>query len=303
MFKDRITPDYRGIGDVAAGDYPSGDFHRLLRTLSDSIEYSELPVRHNEGELFYLGAWLTEQTNLVFDSDLMNMDLGKLLPISAVDSSDSNFGGGRTVFAKGRGFDDPNTKAFILLQAHLSRIRTLPCADYYTDTKSVLDQAIRIIQAMVDVAADQGYLSTALGIMQSMQSIKQARWPTESPLLTLPHFHADMLSAVSNRGQRIESLAELVKLPENVILSLLQRVPGLGRGEVQEIGAVLSNMPSLEIRRRLTSVKSKEGGAREIPFIKGKDEQIETARLEGGAKYELKIEARRLKPFRGKVIV
>lgn len=41
--------------------------------------------------------------------------------------------------------DSPFTKVFLLLQAHFSHL-TLPNADFHTDTKSVLDQSIRIIQ-------------------------------------------------------------------------------------------------------------------------------------------------------------
>lgn len=41
--------------------------------------------------------------------------------------------------------DNSHTKAHLLLQAHFSHLQ-LPIADYYTDLKSVLDQAIRIIQ-------------------------------------------------------------------------------------------------------------------------------------------------------------
>lgn len=41
--------------------------------------------------------------------------------------------------------DNPHTKVFLLMQAHLSRV-PLPNSDYGTDTKSVLDQSIRIIQ-------------------------------------------------------------------------------------------------------------------------------------------------------------
>lgn len=41
--------------------------------------------------------------------------------------------------------DSSNTKTHLLLQAHFSRLH-LPCTDYLTDTKSVLDQTIRIIQ-------------------------------------------------------------------------------------------------------------------------------------------------------------
>lgn len=45
-------------------------------------------------------------------------------------------------------YDSPHTKAFLLLQAHFSRL-PLPCADYTTDLKSVLDQAIRITQVSI----------------------------------------------------------------------------------------------------------------------------------------------------------
>jgi activating signal cointegrator complex subunit 3 len=49
------------------------------------------------------------------------------------------------------------------VQAHFERAE-LPISDYVTDTKSVLDQAVRILQAMVDVAADRGWLSTTLQV-------------------------------------------------------------------------------------------------------------------------------------------
>lgn len=42
-------------------------------------------------------------------------------------------------------FDSPHTKTHLLLQAHFSRAE-LPIADYATDTKSVLDQTLRILQ-------------------------------------------------------------------------------------------------------------------------------------------------------------
>ena len=49
-----------------------------------------------------------------------------------------------------RSMESPNTKAYLLLQAHFSRL-ALPCSDYYTDLKSVLDQTIRILQVCIYV--------------------------------------------------------------------------------------------------------------------------------------------------------
>ncbi len=82
----------------------------ILGILCDSDEYSELPVRHNE--------------------DLQNQDLEKELPWSVQSHHP---------------YDSPHAKAFLLLQAHLTRT-PLPVSDYVTDTLSVLDQTIRILQ-------------------------------------------------------------------------------------------------------------------------------------------------------------
>lgn len=48
-----------------------------------------------------------------------------------------------------------------------------PMSDYVTDARSVLDQSLRILQAMTDVAADAGWLATALSTMQLVQSLMQ----------------------------------------------------------------------------------------------------------------------------------
>ena len=58
------------------------------------------------------------------------------------------------------------------LQAHMAQLPA-PMSDYVTDTRSVLDQSLRILQAMTDVAADAGWLATALSTMQLVQSLMQ----------------------------------------------------------------------------------------------------------------------------------
>lgn len=60
----------------------------------------------------------------------------------------------------------------VAAQAHFSRL-ALPVSDYITDTKSVLDQSIRILQAMVDIAAHGGWLATTLHVMHTLQMTLQ----------------------------------------------------------------------------------------------------------------------------------
>ncbi|KAI9167056.1 putative helicase mug81 [Paramyrothecium foliicola] len=130
---------------------PNAEFVDVLSWMSRATEYDELPVRHNE--------------------DLVNETLSANLPFP------------------GHTFDlpmwDPHVKAFLLLQAHMSRI-DLPITDYVGDQTSVLDQAIRIVQASIDVLTELGQLSSCLQMMTLLQCIKSARWPTDPPMSIFP---------------------------------------------------------------------------------------------------------------------
>ncbi|CAI4210589.1 unnamed protein product [Parascedosporium putredinis] len=117
-----------------------GSFSDVLTWMSRATEYDELPVRHNE--------------------DLINAELSRNLPFEG------------TSF--GLPMWDPHVKAFLLLQAYFSRI-SLPITDYVGDQTSVLDQAIRIVQAGIDVLTEMGHLSSCLAMMQLLQCIKSAR--------------------------------------------------------------------------------------------------------------------------------
>ena len=134
--------DYRTLGhfrrtllayDVENGE---GDISDLVLLLSEAMEFSELPVRHNEE---HLNATLAE--SLPWRTDHLDME-------------------------------SSHTKAFLLLQAHFFQVK-LPISDYITDTKSVLDQAPRVLNGMIDVAADAGQLELALRLMRISQMIVQ----------------------------------------------------------------------------------------------------------------------------------
>lgn len=134
--------DYKSIGifkkrlisyDI---DNDEGEISDLVLLMSDAIEYSLLPVRHNE--------------------ELLNAELAIKLPW---DTSKMNM-------------EDSHTKTYLLLQAHFYHI-PLPISDYITDLKSVLDQAPRVLNGMIDVASDSGFLELTLRLMRLSQMIFQ----------------------------------------------------------------------------------------------------------------------------------
>jgi activating signal cointegrator complex subunit 3 len=94
----------------------------LLAVLSNAKEFAGLPVRHNE--------------------DILNEALTHLVPIKVPKHE----------------LESPHVKANLLLQAHFERC-PLPITDFITDTKSVLDQSIRVLQGMIDVASHKSLLA------------------------------------------------------------------------------------------------------------------------------------------------
>ncbi|XP_066403628.1 activating signal cointegrator 1 complex subunit 3 [Molothrus aeneus] len=202
---------------------PESNIEELLLILTNADEYTDLPVRHNE--------------------DQMNSELAKHLPIEVNPHS----------------FDSSHTKTHLLLQAHFSHAM-LPCPDYATDTKTVLDQAIRICQAMLDVAAHHGWLVTALNITNLVQMVVQGRWIHDSSLLTLPNVELQHLYLFRkwSQGQRksvhgryqgpIECLPELMAAcegKENVFASIVDSE--LPAGHISQAWNFLCRLPILNI--------------------------------------------------------
>ncbi|XP_067458608.1 activating signal cointegrator 1 complex subunit 3 [Thunnus thynnus] len=197
--------------------------HELLSILTDAEEYAELPVRHNE--------------------DQLNSQLAQQLPLQVNPHS----------------YDSAHTKTHLLLQAHFSHAQ-LPCSDYTTDTKTVLDNAIRICQAMLDVAANEGWLVTALSICNLVQMIVQGRWLHDSSLLTLPHVEQQDLYLFrkwANRKGRgntggyngpIEGLPELIAAC-NGKESLFAAIVGqeFQSSQISQAWSFLSHLPVLEV--------------------------------------------------------
>ncbi|KAI8617669.1 Sec63 Brl domain-containing protein [Chytriomyces sp. MP71] len=252
----RLTPNYKPVGDPDTGGRPDGDFAHMLRLLSDAPEYNELPVRHNE--------------------DKMNETLEDSVPAPVMiywRQGMELFGGLPTNLS----FGDPHVKAFLLLQAHLTRVQRLPCSDYSTDTTSVLDQSIRVMQAMVDIAADKGLLSTTFGVVSMMQAIKQARWPADSSLLSLPHLTEDNVESLKthNKGRSITEVADLCKMNDIDVVRLFSTLPGVRSGHAQEIANVVAGLPLVDVEISIAGSSSRNGGIWEVHC--GKEYEIKVA--------------------------
>ena len=190
----------------------------LIDIVSRVTEFRELPVRHNE--------------------DKENAELSHSLPLPV------------NMYA----LDSPHTKCNLLLQAHFSQA-SLPVSDYITDTKSVLDQCLRIMQAMLDFCADQGWLRVSLNCIHLMQMCCQGRWLTDSNLLTLPHVDTEHLIRFYSHKPRIDCLPKLLDYctlndTQQVINTLLGDL--MDRNQVRDVCQAVAKLPQIEVKLSVT---------------------------------------------------
>ncbi|EGW31106.1 DNA-directed DNA polymerase [Spathaspora passalidarum NRRL Y-27907] len=191
-------------------------FRQCLQLLSEAAEYNELATRHGE--------------------ELINMEMSQAMRYPAEDL-DKEF------------IWDPHVKAYLLLQAFMSRVE-LPIADYSQDTISVLDQALRILQAYIDAAAEMGYLSVVLSFVEVMKCIKQRCWYDDDPVSTLPGLtlmpknekHKVDLKAIGEMG-----MGKLYKFAERIGVNgdnIIADVPVTDEEAVKQFVRIGSRLPT-----------------------------------------------------------
>jgi pre-mRNA-splicing helicase BRR2 len=94
-------------------------------------------------------------------------------------------------------YDSPHFKAFVLLQAHFSRLQ-LPI-DLAKDQEVILTKALGLLSATVDVLSSDGHIN-AMNAMEMSQMVVQAMWDRDSPLKQIPHFTPEVIKAANESG-------------------------------------------------------------------------------------------------------
>ena len=94
-------------------------------------------------------------------------------------------------------FESPHFKAFVLLQAHFSRMQ-LPI-DLAKDQEIILSKILNLLSGCVDVLSSDGHLN-AMSAMEMSQMVVQAMWDRDSPLKQIPHFSPEVVRAATESG-------------------------------------------------------------------------------------------------------
>lgn len=187
----------------------------LIEIVSSASEFQQIPIRHREDQL-----------------------LRQLLP--KIPNKPAN--------AK---FNDPNFKCNLLIQAHLSRIQ-LP-AELESDTTTILNKCLRLIQACVDVLSSNGWLNPALAAMELSQMITQAVWNKDSLLRQIPHFTQEMINRCQKNG--VETIFDLMELEDEDRNELLH----MDDRHLADVARYCNRYPNIELACEVSEQEKIEG--------------------------------------------
>lgn len=93
--------------------------------------------------------------------------------------------------------DSAHFKAFVLLQAHFSRLQ-LP-VDLNKDQEVIVAKVLSLLSAAVDVLSSEGHIN-AMNAMEMSQMVVQSMWDRDSPLKQIPHFTDETIRAANKFG-------------------------------------------------------------------------------------------------------
>ncbi|PMD25163.1 Sec63-domain-containing protein [Hyaloscypha hepaticicola] len=143
-------------------------------------------------------------------------------------------------------YDSPHFKAFVLLQAHFSRLQ-LPI-DLAKDQEIILTKVLGLLSATVDVLSSDGHIN-AMNAMEMSQMVVQAMWDRDSPLKQIPHFTPEVIKAANESGIKdIFEFMEAMDPSENPNYDTLITRLGLSQSQLsQAANFTNSKYPNVEL--------------------------------------------------------
>ncbi|KAK3487369.1 Sec63 Brl domain-containing protein [Neurospora crassa] len=136
-------------------------------------------------------------------------------------------------------FDSPHFKAFVLLQAHFSRMN-LPI-DLAKDQEVILTKVLSLLSATVDILSSDGHLN-AMNAMEMSQMVVQAMWDRDSPLKQIPNFTTEVIKTANKYGIRdIFDFMEKMNPEENADYASLVRDLGLSQAQLAQAAEFTNN--------------------------------------------------------------
>ncbi|MCJ1427973.1 DEIH-box ATPase [Sticta canariensis] len=172
-------------------------------------------------------------------------------------------------------YESPHFKAFVLLQAHFSRMQ-LP-ADLAKDQEIILCKVLNLLSGCVDVLSSNGHLN-AMSAMEMSQMVVQAMWDRDSPLKQIPYFSPEVVKVANDSGVKdIFELLDAMDPSENPNHSSLIKRLGLDHSQLAQAAAFTNDKyPNLDLEFELEdadAIAANAPGYLKIKIERGVDDE------------------------------
>ena len=140
-------------------------------------------------------------------------------------------------------YESPHFKAFILLQAHFSRL-DLP-VDLARDQEIILSKVLTLLSGCVDVLSSEGHLQSAMSAMEMCQMVVQAMWDRDSPLKQIPHFGPEQIETAQKAG--ITDIFEFMEAMSSKMSGSLAKSLGLDKKQLMQAAEFTNKYPNVDL--------------------------------------------------------
>ena len=154
-------------------------------------------------------------------------------------------------------YESPHFKAFVLLQAHFSRL-DLPI-DLGRDQEIILSKVLTLLSGCVDVLSSEGHLRAALSAMEMCQLSVQALWDRDSPLKQVPHFADTAVAAAGKRG--ITDVFEFMEAMSGKDSAATVKALGFDKKQLMQAAEFSNRYPNVDLEFEVEAPEEVTAGA------------------------------------------
>lgn len=221
MISSHYYIQYTTVELFASSVTPKTKLKGLIEILAASSEFAAVPMRQGEEQML--------------------LKLAKYMPATQALPEKTKF-------------DDPATKALVLMLAHFSRHPLPLSTDLAADLRYELGLSIKLIQALVDVISSEASLRPALAAMELSQMLVQGIWEKQSVLLQIPYFNAEIIARCRAHSPPVDTVFDVLELDDEVRDGLLSLSPE----KMSDVATFCNAYPNIEMT-------FEHDAAREVP--------------------------------------
>lgn len=200
--------------------------------------------------LQFLGYYISESTRAKMGPELLAACAeSRSIPTRPTDNEQIKKLAGQVVEHKKRVFSLPVVmKNQYLIWAHMQRRHHKMAAELRSDCDELLGHAIKVTQAMIEIACMREWFATAQAMIEFRRCLVQALDVKSSQLLQIPHFNEELVALCGTEKHAVSTLGDFLALDADRRKTLLAK---MAPSEIADVDAFCSHVGQVELQAEI----------------------------------------------------